>query len=131
MRILIAEYEFDILAINETKLDQSVDSGLVNINQYTLVRLDRNTGHGGGVALYIKDHINYKLRGDIVPTNLEMLVIEISKPKVRPIIVATWYRPPQSSVSAFREFEDFLKAVDTEGKETLIVGDINCDISET
>ena len=130
LRILMAKYQFDILAINETKLDQSVDSGLVSINQYTLVRLDRNI-NGGGVALYIKNHINYKLRGDIVPTNLEMMTIEISKPKLRPIIIATWYRPPQSPVSAFSEFENFLKAVDAEGKETLIVGDINCDIAET
>lgn len=92
--------------------------------------MDRNI-YGGGVALYIKDHINYKLRGDIMPVNLEMLAIEISKPKFRPIIIATWYRPPQSPVSAFSEFEDFLKAVDAEGKETMIVGDINCDIAES
>ena len=81
--------------------------------------------------MYIKDHINYKLRGDIVPDTLEMLAIEITKPKVRPFIIATWYRPPQSPISAWREFEEFLKAVDSEGKEALIAGDINCDISNT
>ena len=131
LTILMADYKFDILAINETKLDQTVDSVLVYINNYSLVRLDRDSDGGGGVALYVRDHINFKLRGDIVPNNLEMLVIEIFKPKIKPIIVATWYRPPNSLVASFSEFENFLKSVDAESKETIVMGDINCDLAET
>lgn len=125
------EYEFDVLAINESKLDQTTDSCLVNIDGYTLERVDRTSNGGGGVALYIRDSINYKVRSDIVPSNLEMIAIEISKLKVKPFIISTWYRPPHSLVGVLKEFEDFLKAVDAEGKETLVVGDINCDLANT
>ena len=49
----------DILAINETRLDSSIQNGEVSIPGYTLERKDRNR-NGGGVALYIRDSINYK-----------------------------------------------------------------------
>ena len=46
---------------------------------------------GGGVAFYIKDNINYKVRTDITPCNLEIMVIEITKPKVKPFLITSWY----------------------------------------
>ena len=47
----------DTLAVNETRLDDSVSSSEMSIPGYCLERNDRN-GHGGGVALYIRDTIN-------------------------------------------------------------------------
>lgn len=129
LRVLMADYQFDMLAINETKLDCTIDSCLVNINGYSLERKDRNI-NGGGVALYIREHINYVIRSDLVPSSLEMIAIESSKPKVKPFIISTWYRPPDSLIGVFGEFENFLKAVDQEGKEALLAGDINCNLAK-
>ena len=120
----MADNDFDVFAINESKLDHTYDSSLVKINGYSLERNDRNFNSGGGVAIYIKDNINYKLRTDLIPCGLEIIAIEILKPNVRRFIVCTWYRPPDSLVEVFRKFENFMKSVDVEGKETLVVGDI-------
>ena len=48
----------DILAINETRLDSSIQNGEVSIPGYTLERKDRHR-NGGGVALYTRNSINY------------------------------------------------------------------------
>ena len=117
--MLITEYQFDVLAINETKLDSTVTDGLVRINGYILERKDRNI-NGGGVSLYIRENVNYVVRRDLVPSSLEMIAIEISKPNVKSFIISTWYRPPDTSKGLFNDFEDFLKSVDSEGKETLL-----------
>ena len=119
---------FDVLAINVTKIESSITSGLIRVDGYNLERNDRNK-NGGGVALYIQNNINYVVRDDLVPNNLEIIAIEISKPKAKPFIVSTWYRPPNSSADLFRDFENFLRKIDSEGKESILVGDINCDLS--
>lgn len=128
LRILISDFEFDVLAINETKLDAIISDDLVRIKGYSIERKDRNK-NGGGVSLYIRDNINYVIRSDLVPSNLELIAVEISKPNGKPFIISTWYRPPNSTIDIFREFENFLINVDSEGKETLLAGDINCDLA--
>ena len=64
LRAYMTSGPIDILAINKTKLDQSVlDSQDSNPN-YNLERYDRNR-NGGGVALYITNVINYERMDDI------------------------------------------------------------------
>ena len=94
----------DILAINETKLDQSVLDGQVSIPNYNLERYDRNR-NGGGVALYIRNVINYERMDDIDRDLLEWLCIKVMKPKSKPFIVGTWYRSPASSIETMNSFE--------------------------
>ena len=127
----MSDYKFDVLAVNETKLDSTVIDGLVLVTGYHIERNDRKYNCGGGVALYIRNNINYVVRKDIVPPNLEIQAVEISKPKVKPFVIVTWYRPPDSKVELFAEFEQFLEAVDSEEKEILLAGDINIDLAVT
>ena len=50
----------DLLAVNETGLDDTISSGEVTVPGYALERNDRNRDGGGGVALYIRNTINYE-----------------------------------------------------------------------
>ena len=50
LRIYMLSKVVDILAINETRLDSTVQNGEINILGYTIQRKDRNR-FGGGVAL--------------------------------------------------------------------------------
>lgn len=56
---------FDVLAINETKLDEYDPDSIINLNGYTCIRKDRNKA-GGDVCIYIRNTINFtrKLRND-------------------------------------------------------------------
>ena len=73
-----------------TALLASIQNGEVSIPGYTLERKDRNRN---GVALYIRDSINYKRLIDLPDDNMELISIQVSKPKAKPFIVCTWYRP--------------------------------------
>ena len=48
---------------------------------------------GGGVAIYIRSCIPYIIRTDLNTDNAEAVCLEIRKPKVKPLLVSTWYRP--------------------------------------
>ena len=87
LRIYMLSKTVDILAINETRLDSSIQNGEVSIPGYTLERKDtcRNR-NGGGVALYICDSINCLI--DLPDDNIELISNQVSKPKAKPFIVS-------------------------------------------
>ena len=124
-------HPFDILAINETKLDSTISDSEIYINEYTVIRKDRNR-NGGGIAFFIKNTLSYSERNDLIPDsgNLEIICIEISKRFCASFIVSSWYRPPNSELELFDNFELFLFKCDLENKELILVGDMNCDFSK-
>ena len=89
----------DILAVNETRLDDTISSGEATVPGYALERNDRNRD-GGGVALYIRNTINYERLFDLECESLEWIGIKVIKPKAKSFIVSTWYRLSRSDVDA-------------------------------
>ena len=61
--------------------------------------------------------------------NLENLCIEIRKPNSKPFLIATWYRPPCSSIDLFLYYELFLEKLDSPGLEYYPLGDLNCNLA--
>ena len=80
------EQKIDTLALNETKLDDSINRQITDIAGFKQVRLDRSR-QGGGVSLYVRDSIQYILRNDIPYSNLELLCIEVQPHKSKPFLV--------------------------------------------
>ena len=56
MKILAQEIKFDILCLNETKLDARIDEDDICITGYTSYRRDRNRFRGG-VIIYVADSL--------------------------------------------------------------------------
>ena len=123
-RILLFDYSIDIISINETKLDDTIKSCEVHIPGYEFIRLDRNR-QGGGVGFYIKTSINFVVCSNLKVPNLENLCIKNRKPKSKPFLIATWYRPPHSSIDIFLYYESFLEKLDSLGLEYYLLGDLN------
>ena len=111
--IFISKQHFDVLCINETRLDSSINSSEVNIAGYDLIRKDRNR-NGGGVAIYARSVIPYINRTELISDTVEAICVEIRKPKSKPLLIFTWYRPPGSKPQFFNDFETFLKNIDNE-----------------
>ena len=128
VRQLIKDKGFHILAINETKLDETIADSLLGVEGYALHREDRNR-HGGGVAVYVRNSIKHHRRTDIPEGTLEFVGIEVELIKARPFLVAAWYRPPSDSVDSFTKLERNLEFFDRENKEIIFLGDTNCDMS--
>ena len=100
---------------------------MIDLNGYDIIRKDRSR-NGGGVCIYLRSSINYKLRQDLIPPELEAVCVEIIRPHSRPFLVTFIYRPPNSTHDFFENFQKFIKMIDDENKEIYILGDLNCDM---
>ena len=79
-QFMINESKFDIIVLSETWLKN--DKHLleyVNLPGYKFSYRNRDEKRGGGVGVYIKDCITYKIRSDIISLDdsLEQLWVEI------------------------------------------------------
>ena len=83
LRIYLSNKKYNILSVNETMLDSSIPNDEININGYDIVRKHRNR-NGGGVALYIRNVIDYKIRNDLMNEKLETITIEVCPSKAKP-----------------------------------------------
>jgi len=130
LRVFMSNSKIDILSINETKLDSTIDDSEVYLPGFEITRKDRKTNgrNGGGVCIYVRCNLNYKIRDDLSTENLECLVSEIIKPRSRPFLVSTWYRPPDSPVNLFNEFEELVHKIEAGNWEFFLLGDINVDL---
>ena len=131
LRIFMSQSKgIDILAINETELDSTIKDNEVHLPGSDVVRKDRenNGRHGGGVCIYVRSNINFQIRADLSPSDIECLTIEISRPRSKPFLVSTWYRSPQSSPDLFAVFKRVVDKIDAENLELYILGDLSCDL---
>ena len=86
IKFLLNDKRIHILALNETKLDGSIPKELKEISGYQQLRLDR-TCNGGGVSIYVRDSIKMRPRVDVPSERLELLCVEISPPKSKPLLL--------------------------------------------
>ena len=66
LRVFIENSNIDILAINETQLDSSVDDDQVYLTGFDIIRKDRlhNGRSGGGVCIYLRSILNFRITLD-------------------------------------------------------------------
>ena len=126
----MSEADIDIISINETKLDSLINDNEVYIPGYEIVRKDRKTNgrHGGGVCIYVRCNLNYKICEDLSCDELEYLTVEITKPRTKPLLISTWYRPPDSPMYHFNYFENIVEKVDVTNHDYFLLGDINVNL---
>ena len=82
IRYVLIDSPLEVLAINESKLDDTISDTEVYIPGYIIICKDRSLS-GGGVALYIRENLSYTNRIDVVPDTLEMICVEINLPHSR------------------------------------------------
>ena len=114
-----------VIGISESKLDDSVLTSEIQIDEYDLFRCDRNR-HGGGVACYIRNDLSYNVQS-YFPKDIENIFFELLLPNTKPIVVGTIYRPPNQT-NFMEIFNENLSKVDTNNVETYILGDFNINL---
>ena len=104
----------------------------MRIHGYVLERKDQNR-YSGGVALYIRNTIDYECNNtlNLNGLNLEWLCIKVKKPKTKPFLIATWYRHPNLPTSVMGTFEYHLAHLESQDIVINILGDLNCDVGAT
>lgn len=83
---------------------------------------DRNRSCGRA-ALCVRKTINYKHLTDLHKDNLELICIQVSKPKMKPFVIR-WHRSPGSIIDTMNRFEAIPQELDSYHME-VIIGKIN------
>ena len=120
----MVENKIDIISTNETKLESNIDNSRVALNDFSLLRCDRNR-HGGGVAMYVRETIDFEHRTDLQTDYLEILCIELKPKFSKSFLVLAWYRPPKYEHETLNTLETLLKTIENKNKELILIGDIN------
>ena len=128
VKILLHNHPVDVIAFSETRLDEFISDSEISVDNYQLYRKDRNR-NGGGVILYVSNtNCHHKLREDLMISSLELVAIELTQGKSKPIIVLAWYRPPNSNMDLFDDIERVLSITECENKDFILMGDLNCNL---
>ena len=114
-----------IIGISESKLDESVLEPEIQIDDYKILRCDRNR-HTGGVACYIRNDLSYNI--SVFPSEIESVFFEIFLPNFKPITVGTIYCPPNQS-NFLKVLNENINKIDSISNEIYILGDFNINLS--
>jgi len=100
-----------------------------------LISRCRDDGPRGGVGLFVRDGINFKIREDIcvfLPHIFESLFIEIINESAKNTIVGVVYRPntePYADMDIFQSnMFDIMSIISREEKSCTILGDMNVNL---
>ena len=121
--IFVKKFDFDIIGVNETWLDESINSSEIEIANYSIIRKDRNR-FGGGVCLFIKDSIQYNILD--IGNCIESSWISI-KLKDNLLIIGTIYRPPSSNQEYFDNILNVIQRAKDISDHVIVMGDLNFD----
>ena len=121
IKLIAQKSKAAVISVTETWLDDSVCDGEIAIDNYSVVRRDRNR-NGGGVCVYVRQDFAFAVRRDLLSSN-EFLFIDLLLPKTKPIIIGTIYRPPKQC-NFLEQFEEALTYLRSDC-EIVILGDFN------
>ena len=127
LNMFLDEEQPHIMALNETKLDDTTGSSELPISNYHEIIRKDGTRYGGGVALYIHNSVSCKYQNDIIVREIEALPVNIEISNGKSISMVTWYRP-EGPVEIFDYVETLISRIDFENKECIIIGDTNCNL---
>jgi hypothetical protein len=125
------DHLFDVIAISETWLDTRFDPNEFQLKGYEMYREDRTCKRGGGVAIYIKDHLKCKVLSEFCKTVdeiFECFTVEICIEKAKNIIISCFYRAPDSSLEKFNECIETHLCKLPSSKTIYVCGDFNIDL---
>ena len=122
---------WDVICIAETWLKNDIIE-YYNLDHYNLFVSCRDTGEGGGVAVYVHDRYDVRERKDLESIDCETKFVELTlhlRSETKHIIVGEIYRPPNHSSKVFLEYmEQLLENLENEKKIIVLAGDFNYNL---
>ena len=117
---------FDIISIQETKIDRTFPNSQFHVEGFKLFRRDRVKG-GGGIAVFISDNIIATTR-KVTCMHLEALLFDLRIGQ-RQFALLSAYKPPSVDNNTFtNELFKVLDQATILSDNIICIGDLNCDI---
>ena len=122
LQSLAYSFCYNIIAISETWLSDSIFTSEILPSNFTIYRCDHRS-HGVGVMLAVKDNISSQLLSSTSIPVLEALTVQIGTNQ--PLIICLAYIPPRSKVQSCEPFFISLNYLGNKCSSLLIMGDFN------
>ena len=125
------EHQFSVICISESWLNSNSPCQLLELHDYKMLRSDRQTGRGGGVVMYIKSDIIFRvLDNRSCSPEFQSIFIEIENiVDKKNVVVGVTYRPPASPIDNFIEYlESCFNIISRGGKPDYLLGDFNVNL---
>ena len=117
-----------VLCISETFLKPTLPDSLAYLSGYKLIRNDRTNKGRGGVAMYVRDDLKFKLifKSESNYSNKpEILLVEVGTVNGK-ILIGVIYRPPNHG--NLTDIEEALGAYSSNDDHIIVTGDFNCNV---
>ena len=128
-----SQIKYNFVALTETWL-RSENADVYGLEGYNHEYLTRDNRPGGGVSIFIKEEINYKVRDDlsVIEPDIEMLWVEIENKSINStsnLLLGVVYRIPGTDPTLFNaKLNEVLTKINQEQKQCLHTGDYNLNL---
>lgn len=117
-----------IILASETHLTEDHDNSEVNIKSFNVIRCDSYSTKTGGVAMYIKRNITYKVTHNVVfGKNVWILAIRINHKLFNGNLIVLYHSPSSSDAEFIQYFQSWCQNNLNEDELNIITGDFNLD----
>ena len=121
----------DILTISETWLDNTIKDSEITLPGFICTRTDSigvKEGYGG-VAIYVREVLPYRIREDVNSGDNECLWIDIIRANCKPTMICNAYRAPDVDVVKFiSNLEISMSSIDFDKSDFILLGDLNVNM---
>lgn len=122
---------FDVIGVSESWLKSKDKNAVIRINDYNIIRNDRRRKRGGGVLLFIKKNIKYKVlmrSPSLYENKPEYIIVSLMFNNTR-VLFAVVYRPPNAQY--FGQFITDMSQFISNHDQYFVVGDININLADS
>ena len=126
-----SNFSFNIICLSETwSTDKNFqESSNFHFPNYDAIHLERKTKKkGGGVLIYIKTNLMYRVRNDLSVSDCdrEILTIEVINNGTKNFLVSCCYKPPRANTNNFNiSLSSIILSANKEKKGFFSLGDFN------
>lgn len=121
-RYVFDDVMLDLIIASETWFKSYRSNASVSLVKYEVVRNDRHAKRSGGVVIYIRKGLNYKVVAASEGISSEYLFIELVFPDSK-ILIGAYYKAPK--VEELDVFETTMMELTTSYEDIIILGDFN------
>ena len=127
------DINFSIICFSETWANDSNfdENSLFQIEGYNPIHQIRKNRKGGGIAIFVRNSLLYKIRDDLSINcdDIESLSIEIVNDHTKNIVINVVYRPPDGDLSISETFfRKILSENSNANKTRFLAGDFNINV---
>ena len=130
---LLQHTSLDVFGLTETWLTPDINDDELEIEGYSIFGEGRGTkgkSEGGAVIIYVRSCLKVVPLLSILDADIEGKLIKIERPRCKPMIIGTFYRPPDFDPYKFIEaLSNSFTNLDTTKSDIVIMGDFNVDFS--